>query len=793
MPSGGTVDSLSIQINASATKATKALDKLASSLEKIGALSAESGLPAFIEQLDKATGSASGLAKQLDKLKGFSGNIKLTASSTNHLTGAFGSLWKMLKKVAVVSGTIDLFKKGYGLSTDFFETANYFNVVMGEYSEEAYKYAQTVSNALGLDPAEWMSNQATFMSLATTFGNTADSAYLMSKNLTQLVYDMHSLKNVKPEVAMQKIRSAFAGELEPLRDWGVDLSKANLQLVALNNNIDKSFDSMTQAEKAQLRYITIMNQLDYAMGDLSNTLTSPGNQLRLLEMAVQKAARAFGNIFIPILNQVIPVLIAVANAVRNVFEKIAALFGFEYPEITNWDRYSSGISAVGDALDDATGSAKALKKQLAGFDEINNLTTNQGSGSGGVSSGGFGDLDLPTYESLGKSFLGNALDQKIDSILADFPNKIKAFFAKVTDIIKNIDWVSLGKTFGDGLKSIDWKGIFLSLAELLKQALLGLLNFIKGAAGGLLDTGKNIAEGILEGINSIWVSITSWLERNVIYPFVQGIKKLFGIHSPSTVMMEIGQALIEGLKNGLLGIWDAVSSIFSNLWNHITSVASSIGSYVKKVIQSVKDWFVEKWGLVKGSWDNLISGMKGQWDSFKQKIKDGVDVIVGFWDDIKQGAKDMANGVIGAVEGMVNKVISGVNWLIRGLNRIHFSIPDWVPLIGGNSFGFNLGQINSVSLPRLAQGGVVSSPTTALIGENGAEAVVPLENNTEWINKVAAQINSNSDNSQIIVMLDRIIEAINDKDLDVTIGDRDIYNANRRETNRQSRLLGRAY
>ena len=83
MPSGGTVDSLSIQINASATKATKALDKLASSLEKIGALSAGSGLDAFVEQLNNATSGAADLAKQLNLLKGFSGDIKVTTEHTS--------------------------------------------------------------------------------------------------------------------------------------------------------------------------------------------------------------------------------------------------------------------------------------------------------------------------------------------------------------------------------------------------------------------------------------------------------------------------------------------------------------------------------------------------------------------------------------------------------------------------------------------------------------------------------------------------------------------------------------
>ena len=794
MPSGGTVDSLSIRINSSADKASKALDKLAASLQKLSALSADSGLPAFTEQLDKATGSASGLAKQLNSLKGFSGNIKVTADNTNRLTGAFGSLWQTLKKVAVATGTIQLFKKGYGLSTDFFETANYFNVVMGQYTEDAYKYAQSVGEALGLDESQWMQNQATFMSLATTFGNTSDSAYLMSKNLTQLVYDLSSLKDVNADVAMQKLRSAFAGEIEPLRDWGVDLSKANLQLVALNNNIDKSFDSMTQAEKSQLRYVTIMNQLEYAMGDLSNTLNSPGNQLRLLEMAALKAARAFGNIFIPILNKVIPVVIAMANAIRMLFERIAALFGFEYPEMKNWDKYSDSIGGVADSLDDATGSAKALKKQLAGFDEINNLTTNQGSGSGSAVAGGFGGLDLPTYESLGKSFLGDALDQKVASIT----EKLQKF----GEIIKEL----LPIFVAVGTALLVWNGYFAGLniiggitskfqifwAVLKANPIVAIVALIAGLIAALVYL-YNTNEDVRVKIDAILASMSEtvgafveevikdmkWLYDNIIEPIITPLTQMFQDlwnNSLKNTLVNIGTFIKELILNAMqiynkfiVPVISWLGDYLAPMWSFMTKTAIGVMgtmlTYITNIVDSIITIFR---GII-----NFITGVfTGNWKKA--------------WEGVSQIFDGIASGLVAIFKVPLNLLIDLINGFIAGLNKI--KIPDWVPSWMGGGKGFNIKYI-----PKLATGGVVNQPTTALIGESGAEAIVPLEKNTEWINRVAAQINTENNNGQIVVMLDRIIEAINDKDFDVTIGDKDIYNANRRETNRQNRLLGRAY
>ena len=89
---------------------------------------------------------------------------------------------------------------------------------------------------------------------------------------------------------------------------------------------------------------------------------------------------------------------------------------------------------------------------------------------------------------------------------------------------------------------------------------------------------------------------------------------------------------------------------------------------------------------------------------------------------------------------MANGVINGINGMIRALNNLSFDVPDWVPEIGGKTFGFNISTIGNISIPRLAKGGVVDQATIAMVGEAGQEAVVPLENNTGWMDKVAARI-----------------------------------------------------
>ena len=753
MADGGNIDNLYIDIKSSATSASKALDKLAASLENIANISANSSL--------------SKLISQLNQLHDVDINAKITTatSNTNRLNGSLGSLWRTLKGIAAISGAISLFKKGYGFATDFFETANYFNVAMGQYTEDAYQYAQSVSDALGIDESKWMDNQATFMSLATTFGNTADNAYLMSQNLTQLVYDMHSLKNVNADIAMQKLRSAFAGEIEPLRDWGVDLSKANLQLVAMENNITKTFDKMTQAEKSQLRYITIMKQLEYAMGDLSNTLNSPGNQLRLLETAVQKCARAFGNIFIPILNKVIPVVISVANVIRYLFEMIAKLFGFEYPEMTNWDRYSDSVGSVADNLDDATKKAKKFKGQLAGFDEINNLTTNKNGGSGSDVTGTFGNLDLPTYESLGKSFLGDALEKKIDNITQK-AMKVIEVFKQFGPIIASIGAAFLTWKVGVAIiESLD-KGYASIVAGMVKHPILTAIT-VAVAAFVLLYTK---CETFRNWVNNTISAIVSWIEKAI--PTIKNVITA-GLTVISALIMVFYKGAISAGKTMVTTILTVVTTAAATVLNVAKTLVSGVAGAFKGLWKSIQDI----WGSIKKIFQGIVTFVTGIFTGDMDKAFSGlIDVISGIWEGLVAIIKTPFNVVIGAINGMIDSV-----------NSIKFTVPIWVPILGGKEWkGLNLSK-----LKYFAEGGIVTRPTTAMIGESGPEAVVPLKNNTEWINKVAATINEEGGmNDESVTLLNNIYQYLQTINYQPRITVDDVGKANDKYLDRKLRIQG---
>ena len=349
---------------------------------------------------------------------------KKTSSGVGGMGVSFIGAYAIGKRLAsVLAGWINQ-------SNRYIENLNLFTVAMGEYAGEAQAYAEKVGELMGIDPSDWMRNQGVFMTLSTGFGVAGDRAAYMSQQLTQLGYDLSSFFNIAVEGeggAMQKLQAGLAGELEPLRRLGFDLSEAKLKATAATLGIKETFNTMSQAEKAQLRYYAIMTQVTTAHGDLARTINTPANQLRILQAQVQQCARAFGNIFIPALNAVLPVAIAVAKALRIVASAIASLFGFTLPDVDysnitkGIDDVAGGLSDVQDNANGAGSAVKKLKSYLMGFDELNVIEPPQENSGGGGGGGGSGnntsqwDWDLPGYD-----FLAGLIDSTVDTWMAKF-------------------------------------------------------------------------------------------------------------------------------------------------------------------------------------------------------------------------------------------------------------------------------------------------------------------------------------------------------------------------------------
>lgn len=498
-------------LNASGLKSTinalNKLPKLADTLDNMD-------MTKFTSQIQQLSTALAPLTNQLNAVTAafnrLPTNIQRAITVTNRISQennkAANSYMNLYAKIKMAMGVVRtgarVIASWITQSNQYIEDLNLFTASMGKYAEEAQNYAEAVSEALGIDPGEFMRNQGVFNTIISGFGVASDKAYLMSKNLTQLGYDISSFFNISFEDAMQKLQSGISGELEPLRRLGYDLSVARLQEEALALGIEKKVSAMTQAEKSQLRYYAIMTQVTTAQGDMARTLNAPANQLRVLQAQVTQCARALGNIFIPALNAVLPYAIALAKIVRMLANSIASLFGFKLPEV-DYSGISAGASAVGDLADNAGDAsdglgkagkaAKKLKNALLGIDELNVLSkddSSSGSGSGSGAGIGGGDLgiDLPTYD-----FLGGAITSKVDEIVQMIKDTMWEITAVISGFLLAIGTILVvtgaNIPLGLGLMAVGAVGLAASVMANwngMSERLAKVLTLVTGVLGGFL-------------------------------------------------------------------------------------------------------------------------------------------------------------------------------------------------------------------------------------------------------------------------------------------------------------------
>ena len=386
-----TIESLELEIKSNSKSAVDGIEALIQSLKKV-------------KDVTKGGLGLSNVSKEMKKLS------ESGSKSSKSFTDFFHKIGSGFKVVEKIGSSI---KSLVDKSSEYNEVVNLFSTSMGQYAESAYDYANKVSDAMGIDPAEWMKNQGVFMTLATGFGVAGDRASKMSEQLTQLGYDISSFQNISVEEAMQKLQSGLAGELEPLRRIGYDLSQAKLEATALELGIDKSVSSMTQAEKAQLRYYAIMTQVTQQQGDMAKTLQDPANQMKLLKSQIEQAGRAIGNIFIPALTAVLPYVTAVTKVITILANTIASLFGYEMPEVSNTtSTVVENTDATAANLEDAEKEAKKLKSYMLGIDELNVINPNTESVGEDMSSGF--DFELPEYD-----FMKKLSENKVSEIVEE--------------------------------------------------------------------------------------------------------------------------------------------------------------------------------------------------------------------------------------------------------------------------------------------------------------------------------------------------------------------------------------
>lgn len=726
-------------ISSSTIRMTEALAVLASSGSKVGRAtnSVSNSFNALSSLGSKASTVINGLTNAFQKFasKAISlggkavsaiagiGNASSEAGEkirrlSNPMSSVTDKLSALYAKGFLVKRALDVLTSPVESAMNYVETLNYFNSAFNQVAEgintdewkksgiksaEAYansfqerakqlsqkltgfeisdtgELARTNTASLGLDPEKTMQYQATFAQMASSMGDTSETALKLSDALTMIGADLASVRNMDFEDVWQDMASGLTGMSRAMDKYGINIRNANMQQELYNLGIDTSISKLSQADKTILRTIILLNNSKYAWADLSNTINQPANQIRMLQSNFASLGRTIGSLFIPILQTVLPYINAIVIAIQRMFAYIAKLLGIK---LSNFVSSTGGISVdtsniaddmdnASDSIDTANKNAKKLKKTLSvlSFDELNQLNDNSDSGSTSNPSSGSGKGGLGHIKALDAA-LNDALSayQKAwDEAFKKMSNRANEMADAIVNAFKRKDWKGLGKIMADGINwgmqklydFINWNNVgpyitkFTSAFTQTFNSLVDNINWdlMGRTVGAGMNTIVNTANQLLEGID--------W--KNLGAKFANGITGLVREVNWENFGNLLGNSFMRG--------WDIFSGFVENLqYGEIgTAVAEGLNGIFEKInFGEIAHTLAT--GL-NGAFDTLASFTASfNWENLVDNITNGITTFMQEFNWKENGQK---------LEEFINKLLTSLIEIARGV--------DW------EAFGHNVG------------------------------------------------------------------------------------------------------
>lgn len=526
-------------------------------------------------------------------------------------------------------------------------------------------------------------------------------------------------------------------------------SGASERMELAAKNVSDSMNTFSKRVSGLFKRVLVFSLITRALQSLRTWLGKTIMQNEEARAAVARLKAAFLTLAQPILQVVIPVFVKLVNILTQVVTAIAKFFGMLSGK--SWSSQKSaaqGLNEEQKALEGVGSAAEDASKSMASFDEINQLTDNSASAAGGGAGGAasteiapdFSNLDMAEdklHDILGLvgAIAAGLLAWKIASLFTNDLSKIWGIALAVAGAFALVYfWLD---AWNNGIDLQNFLGMLAGLAALAAGLAIAFGPIAAGIAlvvGGLAMLVVGIKDVIENGFNLVntLTIIAGLLAAGIGISLLTGswIPLLIAGFAAALVALVSftghGEELIEGLKNIIDGFGKFFKGVFTGDLKLAAEGAKQIWEGLKQtwnaIVNSIKDawsafiiWLQGKNPALAAIFETIGKLFSDQYNAWK-KILSGLitfltGVFTGDWKKAWNGVLDILKGVwnliVGTVEGAINFIIDGINLLISALNKIHFEVPDWVPLVGGKSFGINITPVSRVSLPRLASGAVI--------------------------------------------------------------------------------------
>ena len=599
-------------------------------------------------------------------------------------------------------------------------------------------------------------------------------------------------------------------------------SGASERMELAAKNVSDSMNTFGKRVSGLFKRVLVFSLITRALQSLRTWLGKtimPNEEARA---AVARLKAAFLTLAQPILQVVIPVFVKLVNILTQVVTAIAKFFGMLSGK--SWASQKSAAQGLNDeqkALEGVGAAAKDASKSMASFNEINQLTDNTASGAGGGGGAAsteiapdFSNLDMAEdklHDILGLvgAIAAGLLAWKIASLFTNDLSKIWGIALAVAGAFALVYfWLD---AWNNGIDLQNFLGMLAGLAALAVGLAIAFGPIAAGIAlvvGGLamlvvgikdvIENGFNLVNTltIIAGLLAAGIGISlltgSWIPL-LIAGFLAALVALVSFTGH-------GEELIQGLKNIIDGFGKFFKGVFTGdmklavegikqIWEGMKQTWNAIVNSIKDAWNMFITWLQSKSPVLAAFFQTVGKLVSDLYNSVKGILKGIVDFVVGVftgdwtkaWEGVKEIFKGIWNGIVAIIEAAINFIIDGINLLISALNTIHFEIPDWVPIIGGKSFGINIPLVSRVELPRLAEGAVIppNREFMAVLGDqkSGTNIETPLETMVQAFKQA---MNESGGRSQTIIL------QLNGREFA-----RAVYKANNEETQRVGvRLAG---
>lgn len=628
---------------------------------------------------------------------GFKRVSNVSKSFSKSIDDSSKSLFSFKKALSAISGVAigKALAQGTKSAIDFYETLNLFNVAMKDSIDTGKKFIANAAEWYGLDPKNLMQYVGTFYEMAYAVGAPDQAARTLSTSLTALSVDLASLFNVDVSKVTDNLTSGLRGMSRAVVRYGLDLRASTVEAYAHSKGLDVQFESLNEASREILRYLTAINQAKDVtqevktttdkttksidnfgngiaqstkkVGDFARTIEQPANQLRVFQEQIAQLGRAIGTFLVKPLQAVLPVINGFVMALRIMLETFAALLGFKKvgDSVESFgssaDKAAGSVGGIGSAADKAK---KKVQSLLAPFDELNILQEDTASPSGGAGAGGgldFGAVDPKLLELLEQSKYELS---EVRMKALDTRDAILDFFGFVP---KGDSWIYYPEIFERNLlnKFPQWKKTISTLFDFdysvflsnVKQLFSTITSIAKNAISMVIsDFARLLGLDLSDATIAAWIETLNDKLRNLNQFLLDNFDTIVKV---TTRILEA--IVVFKLLAGLFSIIQKPVSVILSLVSGLGVVFAHLGQVIGWIVSAIGAKWVAAIALLVGG---FISGFKQMWEHSKQ-FRENMGTLFENIGNMLKSLVKLIGSVVKTVIGLIKPIVTVIGNILQ--------------------------------------------------------------------------------------------------------------------------------